>query len=82
MENVKVNFTDDALKAIAEKAIKRKTGARGLRSILEEILLDTMFDLPGLNGVAEVVVNEETVVGQSAPLLIYEDLKETPASAS
>ena len=82
MENVKVNFTDDALKAIAEKAIKRKTGARGLRSILEEILLDTMFDLPGLSGVAEAVVNEETVIGQSAPLLIYEELKETPASAS
>jgi ATP-dependent Clp protease ATP-binding subunit ClpX len=82
MENVKVNFTDDALKAIAEKAIKRKTGARGLRSILEEILLDTMFDLPGLSGVAEAVVNEDTVVGQSAPLLIYEELKETPASAS
>ena len=82
MENVKVNFTDDALKAIAEKAIRRKTGARGLRSILEEILLDTMFDLPGLSGVAEVVVNEDTVVGQSTPLLIYEDLKETPASAS
>ena len=82
MENVKVNFTDDALKAIAEKAIRRKTGARGLRSILEEILLDTMFDLPGLSGVAEVVVNEDTVVGQSTPLLIYQDLKETPASAS
>ena len=79
---MKVNFTDDALRSIADKAIKRKTGARGLRSILEEILLDTMFDLPGLNGVAEVVVNEDTVTGQSAPLLIYEDLKETPASAS
>ena len=82
MEDVKVSFTDDALKAIAEKAIKRKTGARGLRSILEEILLDTMFDLPGLSGVAEVVVNEETITGQSAPLLIYQDRKETPASAS
>ena len=82
MENVKVNFTEDALKAIAEKAIKRKTGARGLRSILEEILLDTMFDLPGLTGVAEVVVNEDTVIAQSAPLLIYEDIKEEPASAS
>ncbi len=82
MENVKVTFTDDALKSIAEKAIKRKTGARGLRSILEEILLDTMFDLPGMDGVAEVVVNEETIGGKSAPLLIYEDLTETPASAS
>ena len=82
MEDVKVDFTDDALKAIAEKAIKRKTGARGLRSILEEILLDTMFDLPGLTGVAEVVVNEETITSQSAPLLIYQEREETPASAS
>ncbi len=82
MENVKISFTEDALNAIAEKAIKRKTGARGLRSILEEILLDTMFDLPSLTGVAEVVVNEETIIGHSAPLLIYEELKETPASAS
>ncbi len=82
MEDVKVTFTEDALKSISEKAIKRRTGARGLRSILEEILLDTMFDLPGMNGVAEVVVNEETITGKSAPLLIYEDLKEAPASAS
>jgi ATP-dependent Clp protease ATP-binding subunit ClpX len=82
MEDVKVSFTDDALKAIADKAIKRKTGARGLRSILEEILLDTMFDLPGLNGVAEVVVNEDTIMGKSAPLLIYQDRTEAPASAS
>ncbi len=79
MENVKVSFTDDALKSIAEKAIKRKTGARGLRSILEETLLDTMFDLPSMDGVAEVVVNEETITGTNAPLLIYEDLKETSA---
>jgi ATP-dependent Clp protease ATP-binding subunit ClpX len=82
MENVKVTFTDDALEAIAQKAIKRKTGARGLRSIIEEILLDTMFDLPGMSGVAEVVVNDETILSKSTPLLIYEDLKETPASAS
>ena len=82
MEDVKITFTDDALSSIAEKAIKRKTGARGLRSILEEILLDTMFDLPGMSGVAEIVVNEETVIGKSAPLLIYEELKEAPASAS
>ncbi len=82
MEDVKVIFTDDALNAIAEKAIRRKTGARGLRSILEEILLDTMFDLPGMNGVAEIVVNEDTVTGKSAPLHIYEEIKEAPASAS
>ena len=82
MENVKLTLTDEALTSIARKAIKRKTGARGLRSILEEILLDTMFELPGLDGVAEVVVNEETVTGIVDPLLIYEDLKDEPASAS
>ena len=54
MEGVRLGFTEDALKSIAEKAIKRKTGARGLRSIMEGILLDTMFELPSLNGVTEV----------------------------
>ena len=61
LEDTKLNFTDDALNAIAKRAIERKTGARGLRSILEDILLDTMFDLPGLDEVTEVVVNEEAV---------------------
>ena len=59
LEDVHLKFTDDALKAIAKRAIERKTGARGLRSIMEDILLDTMFELPGLEGVEEVVVNEE-----------------------
>ncbi|MFD2234782.1 ATP-dependent Clp protease ATP-binding subunit ClpX [Phaeospirillum tilakii] len=71
MENVKLSFSDDALKAIAEKAIQRKTGARGLRSIMEGILLDTMFDLPGLDEVDEVVVNKEVVEGRAQPLYIY-----------
>ena len=61
LEDTELTFTDDALKAIADKAIERKTGARGLRSILEDILLDTMFDLPGMDSVTEVVVNEEAV---------------------
>ena len=61
LEDVKLTFTDDALKAIARRAIKRKTGARGLRSIMEDILLDSMFELPGLGSVTEVVVNEEAV---------------------
>jgi ATP-dependent Clp protease ATP-binding subunit ClpX len=82
MEEVKVSFTEDALKAISHKAIERKTGARGLRSILEEVLLDTMFDLPGMTGVSEVVVNEEAINGKSEPLLIYQEIKEEPASAS
>src|SRR5210317_1229451 len=82
LENTKLTFTDDALKAISQRAIDRKTGARGLRSIMEEILLDTMFDLPGMENVQEVVVNEESVTTSAAPLMIYaeNDAKE-PASA-
>ena len=73
MEDVKLTFTDEALKAIARKAIDRKTGARGLRSILESILLDTMYDLPGFEGVEEVAVNVEVVDRRSEPLYIYSD---------
>ena len=73
MENVRLSFNEEALRAIAKKAIKRKTGARGLRSILESILLDTMYDLPGYEGVEEVVINAEVVEGKAKPLLIYTD---------
>jgi ATP-dependent Clp protease ATP-binding subunit ClpX len=73
MEDVKLTFTDDAKAAIARKAIARKTGARGLRSIMEGILLDSMFELPSMEGVAEVVVNAEVVEGRAKPLQIYED---------
>ena len=82
MENVALSFTDDALAVIARKAIKRKTGARGLRSIMEGILLDTMFDLPSLEGVEEIVVNGEVTEGRAKPLYIYADRIEdvgTPA---
>ena len=79
MENIELSFTNEALSSISEKAIERKTGARGLRSILEGILLNSMFDLPGMSGVSEVVVNEEAVNGNAEPLLIYQDLKEKPA---
>ena len=82
LEGVKLNFTDEALKSIADKAIKRKTGARALRSILEKILLDSMFDLPSLHSVEEVVVNEDAVDKDSEPLLIYSKSSEEPASAS
>ena len=71
IEGVKLTFSKDALKAIAEKAILRKTGARGLRSIIEEVLLETMFELPSIENVEEVVVNKEVVSGSSKPLLIY-----------
>ena len=71
IEGVKLTFSKDALKAIAEKAILRKTGARGLRSIIEEVLLETMFELPSIENVEEVVVNKEVVSGSSKPLIIY-----------
>ena len=78
MEGVKLTFTEDALKVVASRAIKRKTGARGLRSIMESILLTTMFDLPGLDGVAEVVISGEVAEGRAEPLFLYtEKLAET-----
>ncbi|SMF24501.1 ATP-dependent Clp protease ATP-binding subunit ClpX [Tistlia consotensis] len=73
MEDISLELTEDALKAIAEKAIKRKTGARGLRSIMEGILLEPMFDLPGLDGVEEIVINRDVVEGRGKPLFIYSD---------
>ncbi|MGB5947878.1 MAG: ATP-dependent Clp protease ATP-binding subunit ClpX [Parvibaculum sp.] len=75
MENVKLTFSSDALHSIAKKAIERKTGARGLRSIMEAILLDTMFDLPTLEGVEEVVISAEVVEGKARPLYIYAERK-------
>ena len=81
LEDTELTFTDDALTAIAKRAIERKTGARGLRSILEDILLDTMFDLPGLDSVTEVVVNEEAVTSDAAPLMIHADTEKDSASA-
>jgi len=80
LEDTQLSFTEDALTAIAKRAIERKTGARGLRSIMEDILLNTMFELPGLDSVEEVVVNEEAVTAESAPLMIHADQQE-PASA-
>jgi ATP-dependent Clp protease ATP-binding subunit ClpX len=71
MEDVELEFTEDALGAVARKAIDRKTGARGLRSILEGILLDTMFDLPSMDGVDEVHVDKEVVMGTKEPVRVY-----------
>jgi len=76
MEDVQLTFSDNALESIAKKAITRKTGARGLRSILEDILLDPMFDLPGYDSVEEVVINHEVVEGRLQPLMIYGDKPE------
>ncbi|MGX6648064.1 ATP-dependent Clp protease ATP-binding subunit ClpX [Maricaulaceae bacterium MS644] len=80
MEGVGLSFTEDALVAIAERAILRKTGARGLRSIMEGILLDTMYELPGMDGVEEVVVNAEVVTGDATPLYIYAKQKSESGS--
>jgi len=82
MEDVKLTFTDDALRSVAHRAIQRKTGARGLRSILEGILLDTMFDLPGLQGVEEVAINGEVVEERAKPLYIYADRREDVGSSA
>ena len=75
-ENVKLKFTDTAIKAIAEKATARKTGARGLRAVLEETMLEIMFDLPSQKDVEEVVINEEVVLKGEKPMLVYENKKQ------
>ncbi len=82
MEDVRLTFSADALRGIARRAIARKTGARGLRSILEGILLNSMFDLPGYEGVEEVVINRDIVDGRVEPLLIYADRREELESSA
>jgi ATP-dependent Clp protease ATP-binding subunit ClpX len=71
MEGVVLIVAEEALGAIARKAIDRKTGARGLRAIMEAILLDSMFDLPSLDGVEQVVISQQVVQGTAAPLYMY-----------
>jgi ATP-dependent Clp protease ATP-binding subunit ClpX len=80
MEGVKLAFTEDAMKAVAGRAIQRRTGARGLRSIMESILLSTMFDLPGLESVEEVVINKEVAEARANPLFIYSERAREPAA--
>ena len=82
MENVELTFHEGALSAIAKRAIERKTGARGLRSIMESILLDTMFELPALEGVQEVVISDEVVTGNARPLYIYSEREKEKGSVS
>ncbi|MYA18299.1 MAG: Clp protease [Gammaproteobacteria bacterium] len=74
MEEVEVDFREDALRAVAKKAMERKTGARGLRSILESVLLDTMYDLPSSASVAKVVVDESVIEGENEPMLVYQSV--------
>jgi ATP-dependent Clp protease ATP-binding subunit ClpX len=80
MEGCEIEFRDEALSAIAGKAMERKTGARGLRSILEHELLETMYDMPSTDNLAKVVVDEGVILGDSEPLLIYESEKKLAAS--
>jgi len=82
MESIDLTLVEEALSAIARKAIDRKTGARGLRSIMEGILLDTMFDLPSLEGVEEVVISKEVVEGTAQPLYIYADRADRTGDAT
>jgi len=82
MEDVRLTFSDEALVAVAKKAIERRTGARGLRSILETILLDTMFELPSLEGVEEVVISAEVVEGKAQPLYIYAERSDDVESSA
>jgi ATP-dependent Clp protease ATP-binding subunit ClpX len=81
-EDVKLTFTDAALRAIAEEAVKHGTGARGLRSICERTLLDTMYDLPGSATISEVVVTPEAVRGENRPTVVYRSSGKTAARAS
>ena len=71
MEDIELEFRPDALQAVAARALERKTGARGLRSILEEILLDTMFEIPSVKNVSKVVVDESVIKGDTQPMMIY-----------
>jgi ATP-dependent Clp protease ATP-binding subunit ClpX len=80
MENVELEFRTDALHAIARKAMDRKTGARGLRSIVEAVLLDTMYELPSMENVSKIVVDENTIKGESKPIVIYDSKQEQAAS--
>jgi ATP-dependent Clp protease ATP-binding subunit ClpX len=82
MEGVDIEFREDALEAVAKKAMKRKTGARGLRSILENVLLDTMYELPSMSGVTKVVLDNAAVNGESKPLLIFENTEKVPRRAA
>jgi ATP-dependent Clp protease ATP-binding subunit ClpX len=79
MEGVEVDFRDDALRAVARKAMERKTGARGLRSILESVLLETMYHLPSMDSVTKVVIDESVIEGESEPMLIYQNVEKAQA---
>ena len=80
MERVELEIRPGALQAVARKAIRRKTGARGLRSILEQALLDVMYELPAMKGVSKVIIDDNVIDGDGKPLLIYEDAPKVAGS--
>jgi ATP-dependent Clp protease ATP-binding subunit ClpX len=80
MEGCEIEFRDDALRAVARKAMERKTGARGLRTILEHVLLDTMYDLPSMDSVSKVVVDESVITGESKPYMVFENTEQRAVS--
>ena len=81
MEGVEIDFREDGLRAVAERAMDRKTGARGLRSILENVLLESMYNVPSQQNVAKIVVDESVIQGESEPLLVYENTETARAAA-
>ena len=81
MEGVEIDFREDGLRAVAERAMERKTGARGLRSILENVLLESMYNVPSQQNVAKIVVDESVIQGESEPLLVYENSETARAVA-
>lgn len=81
LEGASLEFRDAALQAIAESCVKKKTGARGLRSILEKVLLDTMYELPSLSNVSQVIVDESTITGETKPIIVYENAEQAYAAS-
>jgi ATP-dependent Clp protease ATP-binding subunit ClpX len=77
LEGVKLEFSEDALKEVAQKALERKTGARGLRAILEKSMMNIMYELPSMSGVSKCIITKDMIVNESDPLLVYEDQEET-----
>ncbi|MBI3592624.1 MAG: ATP-dependent Clp protease ATP-binding subunit ClpX, partial [Nitrospirae bacterium] len=77
LDNVRLKFTDGALAAVARKAIERKTGARGLRAILEDVMLDVMYEIPSRRNVAECIINEDAISKKERSILVYEDKAES-----
>ena len=80
MEDCELEFREDALRAVSRRAMERKTGARGLRTILEHVLLDTMYELPSMENVSKVVVDESVISGESDPYIVYDSTEQLAAS--